>query len=291
MPAVDFAIVGAQKAATTALLRYVAQHPSIQVHSTQEMTFFVDDAEWQRGWEDARRRYGLRDADRMIGVKAAAMMNDPEAVMRLAEHSPSAQIAVVLRNPVERAYSAFWYCRSRGLEPCADFDEAVWARPERFGDDRVARIACDYLGNSSYAAPIRQLQHTFGSERVHLLRNEDLRGGPAATDGILQSLGLDPAERASGSVNVNRATRARSQRLAAVLASRGRARSLLRAALPIEARRRIRNSVRGLNRVEFRPPPMNPRTHELLVAHFTPDIDEVQKLTGWDLSEWKNAGP
>ena len=54
-------------------------------------------------------------------------------------------MALILRDPVDRAYSAFWYARRKGWEPLEKSEDALHAAPERFGDHWIGRRNCDFL--------------------------------------------------------------------------------------------------------------------------------------------------
>ena len=57
MRPVDAVIVGAQKAGTSSLLRYLDQHPSIAAHRRAEFSYFVDEADYAAGYDESWQRY------------------------------------------------------------------------------------------------------------------------------------------------------------------------------------------------------------------------------------------
>ncbi|MDE0685767.1 MAG: hypothetical protein OXI63_22795, partial [Candidatus Poribacteria bacterium] len=60
---IQLMIVGAQKAGTSSLLRYLAQHPDIHTHAQPEMTFFLQDREYSRGYQWASAKYFAGEYD------------------------------------------------------------------------------------------------------------------------------------------------------------------------------------------------------------------------------------
>ena len=54
---IDLLIVGAQKAGTSSLLRYLAQHPQICTHQQPEMNYFVDENDYKKSFSAALSRY------------------------------------------------------------------------------------------------------------------------------------------------------------------------------------------------------------------------------------------
>ena len=60
-------------------------------------------------------------------------MCNRDLLFKLKEHNPHVKLVIVLRNPIDRAFSAFLYCRSNGIEPYTKFEEAVFLNdPLRF---------------------------------------------------------------------------------------------------------------------------------------------------------------
>ncbi len=157
----DVVIVGAAKCGTSSLQAAFAQHPAAWVQSRSEMMFFIDDDEYERGMDAALARYFGEGGDlaSVSVAKLAALMHYPAAVERLRVTSPDAHLIVLLRNPVDRAYSAYWYsatARSGG----SSFRQGYLG-----GADRHSRLVdpglCDYLGRGLYAQQLTALFAAF----------------------------------------------------------------------------------------------------------------------------------
>lgn len=65
------------------------------------------------------------DEANLIGAKSVSMVISENAIKRLKTHNPACKIILVLRDPVKRAYSAYWYCRRMGWETAQTFDAAI----------------------------------------------------------------------------------------------------------------------------------------------------------------------
>src|SRR5438477_970618 len=74
---IDAMIIGAQKAGTTSLLRYLAEHPALGSHETVECGYFASDTEYEAGWPPACDRYfrGV-DADMLVGKSAGVYVDE-----------------------------------------------------------------------------------------------------------------------------------------------------------------------------------------------------------------------
>jgi len=140
MKLIRIMIVGAAKAGTSSLLHYLAQHPQIytHTHTRPEMTYFTNEEEFQAGYEAAYRKYFGKDVpeQKVLLAKDALLMTRQAGLQRLHDHNPYVFVVVILRNPVERAYSGYWFNYRHGWEK-AGFEEALVAEEERIAPNQV----------------------------------------------------------------------------------------------------------------------------------------------------------
>ncbi|MGH7702454.1 MAG: sulfotransferase family protein [Gemmatimonadales bacterium] len=121
----DFVIVGAQKAGTTSLHRYLERHPRIYLPAEKEAFFFSHDDRYAAGWDwFVREFYRTAGPDKLWGKATPQYMADPTVPDRMAETAPNVRLIALLRNPIERAYSHYRMTWRRGLEK-QSFDEVI----------------------------------------------------------------------------------------------------------------------------------------------------------------------
>ncbi|HKK08845.1 MAG TPA: hypothetical protein VKA44_08180, partial [Gemmatimonadota bacterium] len=150
-------IVGAQKAGTTSLFRYLAGHPGLAAHPQREMPYFLVDELYAAGYEAAFEKYfGVGgDSGRLPLAKHVMAMYSQKAVDRLRGHNPEVRVVAVLRNPAERARSAYLYARRRGWEPLPTFEAALRAEPQRLAAEGWEHWRqCAYARNGQYLEPV-----------------------------------------------------------------------------------------------------------------------------------------
>ena len=151
----DYLIIGAQRAGTTSLHRYLVQHPGIRTTLRTKGVHFFDTG-YGRGmswyasrfptrltaWYVARRhRVELR-----TGEASPYYLFHPHVPARVAEHLPQGKLIALLRDPVVRAYSHYQHEVARGFETLS-FEEAIEAEPARLvGETR--RLLAGPLYNS-----------------------------------------------------------------------------------------------------------------------------------------------
>lgn len=287
-PLIDLMIAGAEKAATSSLKDYLGQHPLAVTHQAREFTCFVNDRDYQAGYDRAfDAHFTSPSADQRIIAKSVGVMYQSVAQQRLIEHNPRVQLAVLLRNPVERAYSAFHFARQQGWETLTDFDAALDAGIDRFGDDWVRARACDYLQRSRYAPHLRGCFGLFGKQNVHVFLLEELVQDPGQVcRALFNVLGIDPDVTIDWRTRNNPGRSARSQVLAKSLSSTGPLKRIARMLLPGTTAKRIKHTARRLNRTQSAPPPLRGQTRARLIRLFEQDNHELAEMIGRDLGAW-----
>jgi hypothetical protein len=284
-------IVGAQKAATTSLLHYLAQHPQICAALSREMTYFHLDARYAQGYAKAfAENFPTCAQDRLLLAKNVSVMYSEDAVERLYRHNPNAQVVMVLRDPVSRAYSAYWYARRMGWEPASSFEEALALESSRHVSDPKRWRNCLYVDRSTYHTHVRRILSRFGRNRVHVLLQEELRSEPgAACQKIFAALRLDSAFHPVTGRRHNAVAMSRSYAVASLLSRKAPLQPLVRTWAPnfvVRNVRRLRARLRELNETGFQPPPLAEETRLVLAELFEPHNRELELLLGRDLGHW-----
>ncbi len=211
----DFLIIGTKRGGTTSLWNYLIQHPLVPrlfpAWNTKTSHYFEEN--WHRGeqWYRShfptdRRRKALErrhGAPPRAGEAAPLYMFHPLAPARVQALIPDVRLIVLLRDPVERAWSHWKERRTEGKEPLG-FAEALAAEPERTAGERERLIADPDLFSEAYdwytyRARGRYLEHLepwlqrFTREQILFVPSETLYREPAATYAeVLRFLGLPP---------------------------------------------------------------------------------------------------
>ena len=177
-PKIDFFIVGVQKGATTALVEYLRDHPSLQIPAIKEVHFFDnEDVDW---WEPD---YGLLHAHFCWNDPAILARGDatpitaywPNALERLQRYNPAARIIFILRHPTFRANSHWRMERVHGTESLAFEDAISVAERNRVREaPGGAHRNFSYVERGLYADQVRRLLKLFPRLQILFLRTEDL---------------------------------------------------------------------------------------------------------------------
>jgi hypothetical protein len=203
----QFVIAGAPKAGTTALHAALATHPGLYLSPVKEPKFYMTGGRpparsTQRGPGDAHSagEWIWRRSDYLAlfdgappgavrGESTPFYLYDRGAHARLAADVPDVKVIVVVRDPVDRAYSNWVHLRADGLEPEADFLAAVRREEERIAAGWAP--FWHYRGLSRYGAQLRDLHRHLPPEQVFLLRYRELVDTPRDTlDRVSRFLGV-----------------------------------------------------------------------------------------------------
>jgi hypothetical protein len=205
-PAVpNFVLIGAAKAGTTSLHRWLGQHPDIFVPRQKELHFFA--APWLRenckgpgdarvlqdipaDWDAYRAHYRGAAGRRAIGDLSPSYFAWWPSRDAIRDRLGHPKIVLALRDPVEKAYSQYMHLVRDGRETLS-FAEALAAEEGRTRQGFGALWR--YVGGVLYAEPTERFLETFGPERVRILFFEDLVRDPQGTmRDLLTFLEVDP---------------------------------------------------------------------------------------------------
>jgi hypothetical protein len=200
----DFIIIGTQRGGTTSLYNYLIQHPAIAPAARKEVHYF--DANIRRGpaWYRTHFPAALSGTGRKLtGEGTPYYLFHPCVPQRVHDLLPAVKLIVLLRNPVDRAYSHYQHEVRHGRESLT-FEHAILAEQQRLSgeEDRLVSDPAysstphqrhSYLARGIYCDQIARWQQTFSLGRMLIVRSEDFYGDPGRlTNDVLEFLGLSP---------------------------------------------------------------------------------------------------
>lgn len=193
-----FFIVGAQRSGTTYLYQLCAEHPQIEMAQPikPEPKFFLNDAEFQLGLEYYQGKYFKEKKGALIfGEKSTSYIEVEQAAERISRSFPSARIVFILRDPVERAVSNYWFSVKNGFETLP-IEEAFYKEDQRWQDydpNKVSVSPYAYLRRGRYMDYIEMYQKYFPPNQIHVVIQEQItRSTPPLRD-LYSFLGVEPS--------------------------------------------------------------------------------------------------
>ncbi len=177
-----FIVIGAMKAGTTALYRYLAAHPDVFMSERKELDFFLDRGTWRLGRDWYERQFAAAGDAAARGEASpnyTKVHTMPEPAERMAAMLPDARLVYLMRHPIERLQSMY-------LHQLAD-------RQERRPIAEAVRANRDYVRTSMYGMQVANYLRHFRREQLLLLKSEDLRDDRrAALARVYEFVGVDP---------------------------------------------------------------------------------------------------
>ncbi len=257
----NFFIVGAPRAGTTSLYRYLKDVPGVYMSPVKEPHYFGNEG---GGRTEAEYLSLFRGGEksRAIGEASVSYLRHPAAAKRIQQAAPAARIIILVRDPVEVVHSHYF--------------EFVRRHASDLTLEQLA--AMEKHTNAFYCDHVRRYFDIFGADRVKVLVFEEFVQDPRRTVGeVMAFLGIDgaPPEFEARAYNSYAAPRAP---LARGLLASNRYRRLWRAVAPAFLRQKL-----SRRQLLYRPaekPPMAEHTRRMLQEKFRADIECLEKLLG-----------
>jgi hypothetical protein len=295
----NFLVIGAQKCGTTALYDALCQHPEIYMSPVKEPFYFVLNGTlppFPIPSEEYRARVRYTDESyaalfagatnqRAIGEASALYLSSyqPErTAAKIQAFNPQMRLIALIRQPAERAWSAFQYYYARGFEPIKRFESALAAEATRENNNDLPDLR--HFANGCYFANLQPYFEWFPREQIRVYLYEEWNQQPQAVLrdifaflGVDESVVLKPPR-----TNVTIGYRSRS--LQRFLDEPNQARAMVETLL----RGRLRKSVYYRLRIYNRCPalPLAPAMRQALTQRYRRDIEQLQGLINRDLSQW-----
>jgi hypothetical protein len=208
----DFLIIGAERAGTTSLYRYLGRHPQVMGVTLRRKGAHYFDTNFNRSFRWYRSHF---PSDRAARARAARIGTErvvtgeacpyyvfhplvPERVRALL---PEVRLILMLRDPVSRAYSHHLHEVARGFEHLS-FEDAIDAEAERLKgeEERICREPeynsfnhqhYSYLARGRYLEQIERWRALFPAEQMHIVDSRTFFAEPdAGYREVLRFLGL-----------------------------------------------------------------------------------------------------
>jgi hypothetical protein len=206
----SFFLLGAQKAGTTSLIQYLVAHPKIIAPKYKEIAYFSDATkyangiDWYRAHFESKKQPILgkrKPIDGITGDASANHFESLEAPARLKQAYPDAKLIILLRNPVDRAFSQ-WKMASRYGFETLEFEGALMQEAERldFGREHVLPThghdyvfqKLGYFTKGVYASFLKMWLHEFDRDQLLIIQSEKMYAEPEKVYGqVLDFLGLE----------------------------------------------------------------------------------------------------
>jgi hypothetical protein len=287
----NFFIVGSAKCGTTALFRYLCQHPSVFMPAMKEPKYFCTDLKTVgsiRTHADYMALFAAAPEGCMTGEASTWYVYSKIAIERIMAHNPDAKIIMMLRYPVEAAHSLYMAAWGYKHENIANFEEAWRAQENRLSGGLMPPnwpdpMTLQYGAMYRYAPQVRRLMDHVPEKQRHFIIYEDFFADPRRHyDETLQFLGLAPHANATFPI-VNPAIGPRSAWIDRILRKPPRwAKRLYSPFRPLARAAGVKphEILWKLNSVPTKKTAMRPEFRDELRCYYADDILELESLLG-----------
>lgn len=213
----DFLIIGTQRGGTTSLYNYLIERPGVGAAAVKELHYFDKKFHKRPSWYRAHfptsiQKYYFEITRKQVyvtGEASAYYMFHPHVPKRVAKLLPEVKLIILLRNPVDRAYSQYNFEVALGRETLS-FEDAIASEEERISKEKERMLADEnyvsfdhsrysYLARGVYVDQLHVWKKYFPGEQFLILRSEDFYADPVTAieqvSKFLHLSELEPRER------------------------------------------------------------------------------------------------
>ncbi|MEX2428344.1 MAG: sulfotransferase domain-containing protein [Bacteroidales bacterium] len=192
---VDLIIIGAQKCGTTALFEFLTTHPKLIGSKQKEINFFNNDKKYIKGIDFYHGFFPKRKNGLIYFEASPSYLQDNNCISceRIYEYNSKIKMIIMLRNPIERAFSAYnMYCKKwrlneywfdswkipnrqyiqRDYKDYSSFNYFIKHELDAINDHNS--IEAPIISSGKYIDSIEKYYNKFGSEQFHFIENSRL---------------------------------------------------------------------------------------------------------------------
>jgi len=309
----NFIVLGVAKGGTTSFHNYLQQHPDIYLTPIKETNYFarkaldpnkfrpafkaastIDVEKYVNGdmqntvhmanvfsTEHYEKLYKNAGSAKALGEVCTSYFMVNESMLQIKEELPNAKVAVILRNPIERAFSGYVMAVKLGQIINKDFLTAVKedynAQPKGYG------ITFNFLEGGLYADSLKLMFETFSEEQRKVVLYDNYSQDVSGTlKSFFKFIGVDANIDIDTSQKSNAGGMPRFKWLNYIAYQMGWARQMARNLLPKSIKQKLAKTMYK----EGSKPAMSANEKAWLIDFFRQDVNKTAKILGADLSHW-----
>ncbi|NND55475.1 MAG: hypothetical protein HKN56_10970 [Gammaproteobacteria bacterium] len=280
-------IAGVQKGATTALYDWLSQHPDVFGDpAMKDFPYFCEGGYKAKGLDWFAERFSdWNDETVILHGYVHYLFLAEETAPELIAFNKDIRLLIVLRNPVDRAFSGYLQARNKGHESCETFEEAIEDDLGQKLDDFKSLTNRSYISHGFYSRQLETLFKYIPRENVKIMNFDDVNHDPERTcRECFEFIGVNTSFKPDF-VRKNDYGVPRSPYLQRLIAGALFSKTL-RDLVPINLRIRIRHKLHELNTRRDAKPRLSPETRAQLQAIYADEIPRIAEISGLDLSDW-----
>ncbi len=279
----DFIIIGARKAASSSICRYLKQHPQLHMPPFKRLRFFnkwdklgskFDEKAISSFFDKYKHMCGRAQERQVIGEVGSGYLSCKRAAEMIKYYLPDVKLIAILRDPVDRAYSEYMMQLRDGYQ-------------KRGLMEMVERGNTYYLQASYYGRLLKKYYDIFGQEKIRIYIYEEFKKNPVKIfQDMLRFIGVDHSFVPNMTKRDQQGMTPKSKTFARLVGIKNPLRSflanILKPFMSLDKRQKLRAKLQKANWEEA--PPLSESDKDKLMQFFKDDIRRLEKLTGIDFS-------
>lgn len=281
-------IVGAPKAGTTFLYHTLKKHPDIFLSELKETNYFsIDAIEQQQLFVETENIHSLAEyekafepvtTEKVIGEASVSYLFYPETAQKIHSFNPDATIVVLLRNPVERAYSHYLMDYNFGYVN-DDFEKVI---DTNYNHKYADLYYQQYIELGFYDEQIPRYVDLFGSQVKIYLTDQLKEGSKKVLADLFETLGIDEVDLLKKNRNSNSFKKARFPGIRYLYGNHNVKQTIKK----ITGSRFNAFFKRLLFEQDAQKPQMNEEIRQQLNELYAPHIKKTQQMIEQDITHW-----
>jgi hypothetical protein len=283
----NFMCLGAAKSGTTTLYDILRQHSEIYIPAFKEPHFFDITENYKNGLQWYEKNYFNKADKKIIADFTPSYFFDKNAPKRIYESlGRNMKFLVILRNPVDRAYSHYLHSK-RDDHESENFEKSLElevGRLEKYKDqsDYLSYLRHSYVHQGLYAQMIDRYLQYFSLNNFLFIHFEDelLQERDLTIKRILYFLEVDNSVLLNTNIRSNPSSKEKSKILKKLMKKRGWWRKVIKFMVPsMQLRQIIRNKIQRINITEFKAQQLNSEVKsDVLAKYFKEDISNLERI-------------
>ena len=286
-------IVGAAKSGTTSLHNYLNQHPSIFMCSPKEPHFLINKQIGEQripkgvlSLEDYKSLFKGASTKKYRGESSVMYLLFPEfAIKNINKYlSKDVKIIIMLRNPVERAYSGYQHVKRYNFMESLSFEKALDQSENRYHNTSNMTPASRYLELGMYFEQVKIFIEEF--DNVHVIIYDDYKNDfSSEMDNVFKFLNVAVLKVNTEKKHMVGGWKWKNERIKYFMMKKNSFKTVLKFLLPFKSLRKIiRENLhkRNTNKIEK----VNLEAEKWLKDYYKVDVEKLSLLLDKDLSDW-----
>lgn len=279
-------IVGAAKSGSTLLADCLGQHPEIYMSPVKEPHYFVPNLAVD-SLEEYCSLFNNATQEKIRAEASTGYLYSEDAAKAIKKNLPNTKIIMILRNPVEMAFS-YWAFMSRRGNETESFETAIATQDQRWSEEFMAsRVGWPYsylyIERAKYYHQVKRYLDLFGRDQVKVLIFEEFLQAPQKSFIEIFNF-LEVTSSFKPQIKqVNPGGVIRSKQIEWIIQQEF---PLIKNIIPLVWRDKIRTFMRDVNVKTGEKPVLSPEMRQKLTKMFSEDVNLLESLLGRKL--WKH---